>query len=158
MSDGKPPLERLLDLAVFAPLGMITAVRDELPRFSQQGRQVFHNRVVLARFIGQMAVQQGQRELARRVEARRAGQPAVSEPDVASVRVDVHVPTDDSGAVPSADELPIDGYESVPAINVVQRLSTLRADEVEAIRRFEQAHRARRTILAKIDQLQAERP
>lgn len=160
MSDDRPPLDRLLDLAVFAPIGMATVLREELPRLAQQGRQVVNNRIILARFIGQMAVQQGQREVARRLEARRTS-PVVdaggsaeerSGPD-APDNVSPATPAGDEG-VPSAAELPIAGYESVPAINVVQRLSTLRPDEVEAIRRFEQAHRSRRTILAKIDQLQ----
>ena len=56
--------------------------------------------------------------------------------------------------VPSADSLAISGYESLPAVNVVQRLITLTADEIEQIRRFEIANRGRRTILAKIDVLQ----
>ncbi len=153
MSGDRAPVDRLLDLALFAPIGMLTALRDELPRFSQQGRQVVQNRVVLARFIGQMAVQQGQREVAKRLEARRTTGPVearateqpVPEPATAASGV---------GDVPSATDLPIAGYESLPALNVVQRLATLRPDEVEAVRRFEEAHRARRTILAKIDQLQ----
>ena len=56
--------------------------------------------------------------------------------------------------MPSAADLPIGDYESVPAINVVERLRSMTADEVEQIRLFEVAHRGRRTILAKIDQLQ----
>ena len=55
---------------------------------------------------------------------------------------------------PRADSLPIGDYESLAAIHVVQRLNSLRDDEIEQIRRFETAHRARRTILAKIAQLQ----
>lgn len=155
MSKEKPPIERLLDLAVFAPLGMVTALREELPRFSQQGRQVVHNRVVLARFVGQMAVTQGQRELTRRIEARRNSSTTGAEPAAATADVAGSAHAELSADVPTVDELPIAGYESVPAINVVQRLSTLRSDEIELIRRFEQAHRARRTILSKIDQLQA---
>jgi hypothetical protein len=155
MSDDRAPVERLLDLAVFAPIGLLTALREELPRFSRQGRQVVHNRVVLARFIGQMAVQQGQREVARRLEARRSSGPVeTSATEQARAQAVVEAVVSDVADVPSAVDLPIAGYESLPALNVVQRLATLRPDEVEAIRRFEQAHRARRTILAKIDQLQ----
>lgn len=57
--------------------------------------------------------------------------------------------------VPSAADLPIGDYESVPAINVVERLRSMTADEVRSgSRLFEVARRGRRTILAKIDQLQ----
>lgn len=156
MSDDRPPVERLLDLTLFAPIGILTALREELPKFSQQGRQVVLNRVALARFIGQMAVQQGQREIAKRLEARRTTGPVeTTATDVAaSTELLRDVDTSRGRDVPSVADLPIAGYESLPALNVVQRLATLHPDEVELVRRFEQAHRARRTILAKIDQLQ----
>jgi hypothetical protein len=54
-----------------------------------------------------------------------------------------------------AGELPIPDYESLAAIHVVDRLSTLRPDELEQVRAFEQGNRARRTVLAKVEQLQA---
>ena len=50
---------------------------------------------------------------------------------------------------------PIDDYESLAASQVVDRLPTLRPDELEAVRTFEAGHRGRRTILGKIDQLLA---
>ncbi len=52
-------------------------------------------------------------------------------------------------------ELPLHGYESLAASQVVARLSRLEPDELELIRAFELAHRGRRTILGKIDQLLA---
>ena len=52
-------------------------------------------------------------------------------------------------------ELPLHGYESLAASQVVARLSRLERDELELIRAFELAHRGRRTILGKIDQLLA---
>ena len=156
----RPPLERLLDLALYAPIGMYTALKEELPAFTKQGRQVVENRVMLARFIGQMAVQQGRREVDKRLAARR---PPASSAVVDTVAHEAtSAPTDVAATVasvaadevPSADSLAISGYESLPAVNVVQRLATLTADEIEQIRRFEIANRGRRTILAKIDVLQ----
>ena len=55
---------------------------------------------------------------------------------------------------PPAATLPISDYESLAAIHVVERLRSMSPDEIELIRRFEVANRSRRTILAKIDQLQ----
>jgi hypothetical protein len=156
----RPPLERLLDLALYAPIGMYTALKEELPAFTKQGRQVVENRVMLARFIGQMAVQQGRREVDKRLAARR---PPASRAVVDTVAHEATSAPPDGAAtvapvaadeVPSADSLAISGYESLPAVNVVQRLATLTADEIEQIRRFEIANRGRRTILAKIDVLQ----
>ena len=53
-----------------------------------------------------------------------------------------------------ADELAIPSYDSLAASQVVARLEGLTGDELEAVRRYEVAHRARKTILGKIDQLQ----
>jgi hypothetical protein len=177
MDDERPPIERVLDLALYAPVGAAITLREQLPKHIRQGRQAMENRVQLARFIGQMAVQMGQRELAKRIEEQRAAktdQMAESEqaPDhtpadtpagkvghdlvaaePAAERVEPVVPVEPVEPL-AADMLPISDYESLAAIHVVERLRSMSSDEIELIRRFEVAHRSRRTILAKIDQLQ----
>jgi hypothetical protein len=55
---------------------------------------------------------------------------------------------------PSVDELAIPGYDSLSASQVVQRLAGLAAEELEAVRMYETATRGRRTILARVSQLQ----
>lgn len=180
MDDERPPIERVLDLALYAPVGAAITLREQLPKHIRQGRQAMENRVQLARFIGQMAVQMGQRELAKRIEEQRAAKAATGVDDGDSVPADAEVsplddasveaPSHDHGLVavpapaapdvvdtvdpPSAATLPISDYESLAAIHVVERLRSMSSDEIELIRRFELAHRSRRTILAKIDQLQ----
>ncbi len=62
----------------------------------------------------------------------------------------VEVRPDAGGA---ADELPIEEYESLAASQVVARLEGLDPDELRRVRRFEAAHRSRRTVLGKVDQL-----
>ncbi len=189
-SSADDAVERLLDLAVYAPLGALVALRDDLPGHVRQGRQAVENRVQLARFIGQLVVEQGRRELVRRLdEARRArvrpdgeepvgpldepvaatdpfqvepsaGEPLALVPGEAGAggrpgAEDLQGAADDQdGEAPTAGELPIADYQSLAAIHVVQRLPGLRDDELEQVRRFELAHRARRTVLAKIAQLQ----
>ena len=54
---------------------------------------------------------------------------------------------------PAVDQLPIDEYESLAASHVVDRLGNLNPAELREVRRFEVAHRARRTVLGRIDQL-----
>jgi hypothetical protein len=54
----------------------------------------------------------------------------------------------------TVDDLAIPEYDSLSAPQVVQRLSGLRRDELEAVRRYELAHRGRKTILNKVAQLQ----
>lgn len=57
--------------------------------------------------------------------------------------------------VPRADALAIPGYDSLSASQVVQRLAGLSRDELEAVGAYESAHRARRTILTRVNQLKA---
>lgn len=49
--------------------------------------------------------------------------------------------------------LAIEDYESLAASQVVTRLPSLTPDELTAVQSFETAHRGRRTILGKIEQL-----
>jgi len=51
--------------------------------------------------------------------------------------------------------LPIPGYDALSASQVVERLAGLSPDELDAVRSYEGAHRNRRTILGKIDQISA---
>jgi len=59
---------------------------------------------------------------------------------------------ENASEVASAD-LPISGYDQLSASQVIERLEGLSRGALERIRVYELAHRARRTILASIDQL-----
>jgi hypothetical protein len=78
---------------------------------------------------------------------------AVAEP-VSSVAVATAAPSAPTGPVPASGELAIPGYDSLSASQVVQRLAGLSQDELTAVGDYERAHRGRRTILNRIDQLQ----
>jgi hypothetical protein len=54
---------------------------------------------------------------------------------------------------PKAATLGIPDYDELSASQVVQRLDGLQAGELDAVRTYEEAHRSRRTILYKIEQL-----
>ena len=56
-------------------------------------------------------------------------------------------------AAEAAVQLPIDEYESLAASHVVARLDSLTPTELRQVRRFEVAHRGRRTVIGRIDQL-----
>jgi hypothetical protein len=58
---------------------------------------------------------------------------------------------------PAVASLAIPGYDTLAASQVVQRLSSLRNDELDAVRLYEIATRGRRTILHRIAQLAADR-
>jgi len=182
VTDSRHPWERWVDIGVFAPIGVITSLREDLPRYVRQGRQAIENRIVLARWIGQMAVQHGRRQIELELAASNGAahhedeqiehdepQLASSEPDPEpeiesavepAVAPVVEPVGEDLAADPTADvdadALPIEGYESLAALHVVQRLAGLSAGELEVVRRFELSHRGRRTILAKVAQLQTD--
>ena len=55
MSDRRPLLERVVDLVVHTPVGVVLDVRERRKAFVQQ--------VVVARWIGEMTVTEGRRRL-----------------------------------------------------------------------------------------------
>ena len=59
-------------------------------------------------------------------------------------------PADESG---ETSRLAIPGYETLAAAEIVSRLAGLTPRELAAVRAFEEAHRARRTVLTRIAQL-----
>jgi hypothetical protein len=59
------------------------------------------------------------------------------------------------GPAPNVETLAIPGYDTLSASQVVQRLGGLSEDELEAVREYEQSSRKRKTILARVEQLQS---
>ena len=138
------PLARWIDLTFYAPIGLLSVVREQWPAYSRraaQNRQAVANRVQLAQLAARVAIERAQRPAA----------PPASPPHGPDGAVTATQPDE---PVMGAGELPIPDYESLAAMHVVDRLATLRPDELEQVRAFEQSNRARRTVLAKIEQLQ----
>lgn len=155
----KSPVDQVLDLLVFAPLGLALSARDDLPDLAAKGRAQVEGQLTMARFIGQFAVEQGKVQFEKRVWGPRvaptvpapAPPAAAPTPDVVPSPV-VEDPTD-GGVVPAAADLAIHGYDALSASQVVQRLAGLTADELDQVRRYETASRGRKTVLTKISQL-----
>jgi hypothetical protein len=87
--------------------------------------------------------------------ARHAPSDAVSTSNASAEREPVGETTSTVAAppAPSAATLGIPDYDELSASQVVERLDGLQAGELDAVRTYEEAHRARRTILYKIEQL-----
>ena len=62
--------DRLLDLFVFLPTGVVVTVAEELPRLAERGRERLGVHVNSARAVGEFAVTAGGQELKRRSAAR----------------------------------------------------------------------------------------
>ncbi|MBV8234600.1 MAG: hypothetical protein JO050_08265 [Acidimicrobiia bacterium] len=87
--------------------------------------------------------------------SRQAPAPAAHEDSAASAAAAAD--TGGNGRVPGpgVESLAIPGYDTLSASQVVQRLGGLSADELEAVRAYEESGRKRKTILARVQQLQS---
>jgi hypothetical protein len=123
----------------------MTTLLDQVPAaISRVQREI-----VLARFLGKLAVDQGVRELRQRIESLAApderAEPIETPPASApGAAIDHHI---DPTTLALAD------YDHLPASDIVSMLAGLEPDERDAIEAYELQGRHRRTILGKLAQL-----
>jgi hypothetical protein len=161
------PIDQALDLLVYLPIGFVFELPRSIPRFIERGRRELHANSRLTETSNLLDPRYRlDRAQAHAVSTLRAlGVLSQSEPpepppppaseaeqgvDTAPVSAPVGAPLE---AV-DPDSLAIPGYESLSASQVMPRLESLSPTEREQVRTYEQAHRARKTILNKIAQLQ----
>jgi hypothetical protein len=177
--------ERLLDVFVYAPLGLVIAAVEEFPKLAELGRHKLGTQVNSARAVGHFAVVTGRKELHRRsggVRRRPAPGPAPApggtglrsvgtEPGEAAAAARPAASSNGSSGpaapspgtphvslhVPGSAELAIPAYDTLSASQVVQRLDGLSRGQLVTARAYEAGTRGRRTILSRIDQLLDER-
>jgi hypothetical protein len=178
----RSPAGRVLDLAVYGPLGLALSIAEAMPGLARKGRSRLGPQVGLARTVGQLAVQQGYRQLRgvaasgptlpflsrgpagadkaahaghAVVPAPAYGAPAASAPPgpAAADAPRASTARPPAGDAPGARDLAIPSYDSLSASQVVQRLAGLSHDEVAAVRAYESATRGRKTILSRAEQL-----
>jgi hypothetical protein len=169
MSEPKDKIEQTLEVLLYAPIGVGLYLKEMGPTFIARGRAEIdrrhsqvQQRTTTAKSIGQVAVGFGvpmvRQRVGREVDSLSDPEPAVrSVPTPPEPRVD-KAPTTrpaTNGASPAGDTLPIPGYDALSASQVVERLAGLTPEELESVRAYESAHRNRRTILGKIDQISA---
>jgi hypothetical protein len=173
MSEQENRVQRAVELIVFAPIGVALYMRDLAPSvikmFVARGRAEVDRRqeqvqqhVTSARSFGEVTVAFGLPMLRNKITRQSAPAAApepVEEPAPAPTPAPVAVaPTPPPTITPIADapprgDLPIPGYDALSASQVVERLNGLAPPELDAVHAYEAAHRQRRTILGKIEQL-----
>lgn len=134
---------------------------DQLPAAVDRVRR----EIVLARFIGKLAVDQGVREARQRIGAlvdsvlpAAAGEPI----DVDSAEVPPQGPATRADERPlrssaiDPESLALPGYDHLPASDIVAKLAGLDPDERAAIEAYERHGRGRRTVLGRLEQLKAQ--
>lgn len=159
VTEQKTPIEQAIDLFFYAPLGLLLNADEVVPQLVERGKQ----QVKLARMFGRVAVRKGTAEAEKAVmrlqnlgaQVQRNGSPTSFRPEPAPaspLSTPVSRPQH-NGEV--AATLAIPDYDSLSASQVVPRLESLSDAELDAVRAYEASNRGRKTILSKIDQLQA---
>jgi hypothetical protein len=177
-------LEAALDVFVYAPIGFALDAREVVPKLVERGRNQVALARLFGKYALMRGQSEAERILnAKRAAAPAPSTPAAkpaapapapaSEPHpppppptqaeapsaptapTAKARTATTVrPARPATTTAAAKALPIPGYDSLSASQVVPRLDALRKRELEAVRVYEAAHRGRRTILNRIAQLQ----
>lgn len=146
-----------VELLVMAPIGAGLLVRDEGPqlvaRCIDRGRETVERQIVTARGTGQLVVAFGVPMVKQKIVGLLDRRPAESEAPPESVVEPVPSPVAPPADGPAAATLPISSYDALSASQVVEHLDGLGLDDLAAIREYETAHRGRRTILGRIEQL-----
>ena len=178
-SEGAPLNERIADLLVFVPAGLVVTAVEELPKLAERGRDHLGVRVSSARAVGKFVVKAGADEFRRRsgsllhgaarrptprgeATGERSSAPAGESPGSGPMRSSPPGPVpmrpgQDNGHIPAVSTLSIPGFDTLSASQVVQRLDGLNRMELVSVRAYEASTRGRRTILNRVDQLLDER-
>lgn len=143
MSDDDPIAEQLLDLFVYAPIGLALEARELIPKLADRGR----GQVALTRLAGRVAADRGHGEVRSFLD------------QVAAV-VGVVLTGDTPGSATTRTanrptELPIDDYDDLTAPELLPFLSPLDDDQLADVLAYEEAHRSRATVINRIRQLQS---
>ena len=160
MANDRPIVEEILDYALYAPLGLALTVVEDLPELVSKGRARIGGQLTVARFVGRLAVGRARRRLDAALAPRETSDQVIEAPaHVAPTPPPHDVPERPrrQAAPPGAESLGIPGYDTLAASQVVARLAGLSPVEREAVRRYEEANRRRRTILTRIAQLEQTR-
>jgi len=156
MSHGAASPYAAVETMAFAMIGAVAELQRCLPRLVASQRSKWDQQVNLARFIGQMAVGQARQQIRQRVTP----SPAPRTPETSSTSPVVEADTgstaaDEATAYGTVSALPIEHYDELTAIQVMDRLAALDLVELEAVYAYESTHRRRRTVLGRIDQRRA---
>jgi hypothetical protein len=172
VTDDKNPVDQVLDVFLYAPVGLVFSARELLPKLAEKGR----TQLGMAKMLGQFAVQQGQTEANKAFGKAReqalttleqlagfnsapasgngAGHAGPTPTAAPVIDVDVVETPATPTSGPEAATLSIPDYDSLSASQVLPRLQGLEVEELEAVRAYEAAHRGRKTILNRVAQLQ----
>jgi len=114
----RSPLEVALDLFVFAPVGMLLTLTEDLPKLVEKGRGRIESQLGMARMMGEMAAPQLQTEATKMVKGLLDRVPAPGPPPASSPATrpeQGHRPAAKTAAAPSAPAPSAPSAPSAPA-------------------------------------------
>jgi len=171
------PLEQLLELFVYAPIGLVYEREDVLPKLVRRGK----SQVKLAKVLGQMAAKQGQDQAGggvgaalgllatavtefgaavglappagERSQSATVGKAAKADAAADAIEVDLAAEQPNKPAEDLDDAqrpLPIAKYDQLTARELIPLLGDLTPKQRDRVRAFEEVNRNRKTVLAKL--------
>ena len=148
MSDDDRLADQVLDVFVYAPIGLALEARELIPKLADRGR----GQIALTRLAGKVAGQQGQGEARKVLDqilevvgtvlSGEAGDPPIHDEELLDLTTELA-------------DLPIDDYDDLSAPQLLPFLSPLDGDQLDTVLRYEQTHRSRATVINRIRQLQS---
>ncbi len=163
VSDEENLGEQLLDLLIYAPIGLLLEAKDLIPKLAERGR----GQVALTQLAGKVAGNRGRDETAplfrRLVEAAGAalGSMTTDEHELSdelelSDEHELSDELDDHGESSEDDlSLPIKNYNAFSAPQLLEKLEALDQQQLDEILDYELTHRDRQTVTNRIKQLSA---
>lgn len=151
------PVEQLLDLFLYAPIGLVAKGVDGLPDLVERGRSQAAN----ARVVGQFALgatnAKARKSLADAESHLAAFLKIVADsarPTRSTTASSVPEEQSQPTATSSLDDI-VEGYDDLTAAQVLPLLASLSDEQLERVESYEQSHRSRKTILNRIRQLRS---
>lgn len=169
----KPSLTELIETGVFGIAGVVVEVQESLPKLVAKGKSTLEPKLGMARFVGRFALNRLESEFQKRsdstldqitdlvstlfglsdeqyddAKSADAQSPANGGALLSERTVITPVPAAKGG---DADHLPIDGYRTLSAQQIIARLNSLNLSELDAIARYESKHRNRTSIMRSVD-------
>lgn len=166
--ENKSADEQAIEALLYAPVGLASLAKAVFPRLVEVGRAELtagnlSGQFTAAKLAGKLALREARDELNRSGERQGSGQAASN--NLSSTNgtgngqgtagAAPRTVRSTTTAGPEAELLAIPDYDSLSASQVLPRLVALNPEELEAVRSYEDGHRGRRTVLAKIAQMQS---
>ncbi|MDG6923235.1 MAG: hypothetical protein JRN67_08095 [Nitrososphaerota archaeon] len=169
----KPTLTQLIETGVFGIAGVAEELKESLPKLVEKGRSSLEPKLGMAKFVGQFAVARLESEFQKRTDstvdqitdfvALLFGQ-SKDNGETQSYEDKTDTSAEEERLTPGkarsnglggvkgidADNLPIVGYGTLSAQQIIARLDSLNASELDQVEQYELNHRNRASILKSV--------